>query len=166
MSWPLSNSLGGQSASKVAVLPRLCSDHNPILFIDEAGSPPSRNLRLIRFEAASLTREDYKTIWEEATFGGDRPFEDIITKVTQKSMDWNRNMFGNIFNPKRHLDMRIYGIQCVNFSSSNGLKKLEIHVITKLNDVLDQEEAFLFQKSKMDLVREGDRNTVSTTTQL
>ncbi|XP_031120933.1 uncharacterized protein LOC116024172 [Ipomoea triloba] len=48
--------------AKVAVLPRLHSDHSPIMFIEEAGSPPERSLRPFRFEAAWLTREDYNSI--------------------------------------------------------------------------------------------------------
>ncbi|XP_031097030.1 uncharacterized protein LOC116001285 [Ipomoea triloba] len=47
--------------AKVAVLPRLCSDHNPILFVEEAGRPPDRSLRPVRFEAAWLSNDDYKS---------------------------------------------------------------------------------------------------------
>lgn len=59
--------------AKVAVLLRLYSDHNPILFIEEADNPPDRSLQPVHFEAAWLTREDYKLIWEEAVASKNRP---------------------------------------------------------------------------------------------
>nr|AIK35195.1 LINE-type retrotransposon LIb DNA [Ipomoea batatas] len=146
--------------AKIVVLPRLYSDHNPIMFIEEAGRPPERSVRPIRFEAAWLNREDYKTIWKEATEGGVRPMDEIITMVAQKSSQWNRQVFGNIFRRKKDLETRIQKIQRrVNFATSNDLQQLERHLITDFNEVLDQEEAFWFQKSRMDWIKDGDRNT-------
>lgn len=52
---------------KTVVLPRLCSDHNPILFIDVAGNPPNVDTRPKRFEAAWLTGKDYDNIWRDVT---------------------------------------------------------------------------------------------------
>lgn len=146
--------------AKVVVLPRLCSDHSPILFIDEAGSPLDRSLRPLRFEAAWLSREDYRAIWKDTLAGGIRPMEGFISLVTQKSTQWNRNVFGNIFQRKQKLETRIRGIQCAsNFGTSIYLQKLERNLISELNEVLDQEETFWFQKSRADWVRDGDRNT-------
>lgn len=93
-------------------------------------------------------------------------FDEIITRVTQKSMEWNRNVFGNIFKRKKRLEDRIHGIQRANnYCYSRELQTLERQLTSELNDVLDQEEAFWFQKSRMDWIREGDRNTLFTTIQ-
>ncbi|XP_031126953.1 uncharacterized protein LOC116029190 [Ipomoea triloba] len=145
---------------KTVVLPILCSDHNPILFMDAAGLPPNQNSRPRRFEAAWLTREDYGTIWKDATRIRDRSMADIITDITEQSFSWNRNVFGNIFNRKRHLEARILGIQqALSYTSLASLQALERKLIRELNDVLDQEEALWFQKSRKDWIRDGDRNT-------
>ncbi|XP_031120447.1 uncharacterized protein LOC116023586 [Ipomoea triloba] len=146
--------------AKVMVLPRLFSDHNPIMFIDEAGNPPSRNSRPVRFEAAWLERDDYKLIWKEATNDVSRPIHDIISMVTSQSLFWNRNVFGNIFSRKRTLENKIKAIQSdINYASSSVLQSSERHLIKQLNDALDQEEMLWFQKSRRDWVRDGDRNT-------
>ncbi|XP_031111750.1 uncharacterized protein LOC116015713 [Ipomoea triloba] len=60
--------------AKVVILPRVCSNHNPVLFIEKAGSPPNRDIRPSRFEAAWLMREDYNLISEEAVERSNRPF--------------------------------------------------------------------------------------------
>nr|BAE79385.1 unnamed protein product [Ipomoea batatas] len=146
--------------AKVSVLPRLCSDHNPILFLDEAGNPPVRSLRPVRFEAAWLTSEDYKHIWKEATEREGSNLEDIIATVTQKSLLWNRNVFGNIFNRKRKIENRILGIQRAwNYNTSVRLQDLEKRLLSELNEVLVQEETLWFQKARTDWIRNGDRNT-------
>ncbi|XP_031096869.1 uncharacterized protein LOC116001112 [Ipomoea triloba] len=126
---------------KTVVLPRLCSDHNPVLFMDVAGIPSNQNVRPKRFEAAWLTREDYGTIWRDATRIRDRNMADIISDITEQSFLWNRNVFGNIFNRKRHLEARILGIQQeLDYTSSARLQALERTLTKDLNDVLYQEE--------------------------
>lgn len=89
--------------AKVFVLPRLYSDYNPIMVVEEAGPPPDRSVRPLRFEAAWINREDYQHIWRDATGDGTRPMDDVITRVTHNSVIWNRNIFGNIFKRKQKL---------------------------------------------------------------
>ncbi|XP_031120628.1 uncharacterized protein LOC116023758 [Ipomoea triloba] len=146
--------------AKLLVLPRLYSDHNPILFVEEAGQPPNRSSRPIRFEAAWLNRDDYNLIWKEAVSNTNQSFTDIISTVTRKSLLWNRNKFGNIFKRKQNLITDIQNIQNrSDFIVSRDLQKRERDLINDLNEVLDQEEAFWFQKSRMDWIKDGDRNT-------
>lgn len=131
--------------AKIMVLSRLCSDHNPIMFLDEAGNPPDRNLRPVRFEAAWLPRGDYRTIWKEAANKPETNMVEIINNVTCNSITWNKNVFGNIFKRKRRLEARILGIQCAhNYSSSWDLQRLEKQLSNELSKVLDQEESFWF----------------------
>ncbi|XP_019162696.1 PREDICTED: uncharacterized protein LOC109159124 [Ipomoea nil] len=146
--------------AKVVILPRLHSDHNPILFMDAAGSPPDRNLRPFRFEAAWLNRDDYGLIWKNATNGGDQEIVNILGDITEKSKAWNRDVFGNIFKRKRDLEARIRGIQSnPYYATSRGLQALEKRLAANLNQVLDQEETLWFQKSRANWIKEGDRNT-------
>ncbi|XP_031108411.1 uncharacterized protein LOC116012876 [Ipomoea triloba] len=78
---------------KAATLPRVYSDHNPVLFIDEAGSPPDINTRPRCFEAMWLTRDDYSSIWREAAQSTNNNIVDIIVDLSEKSFPWNRNVF-------------------------------------------------------------------------
>ncbi|XP_031108586.1 uncharacterized protein LOC116013065 [Ipomoea triloba] len=145
---------------KVVVLPRHFSDHNPIFFIEEAGRLPHINFLPFRFEAAWLSRNDYRTIWEDAIGGGDRPNEDVIRIVTQKSRNWNCNSFGNIFHQKRRLEAQIQEIQnALNFNSSDQIQRLERQLLDDLNVKMDQEESFWFQNLRVDWIRDGDRKT-------
>lgn len=51
------------------------------------------------------------------------------------------------------------GFSATNFISSEHLQRHAKQLISDLNIVLDQEEAFWFQKSRMDWIIDGDRNT-------
>ncbi|XP_019162202.1 PREDICTED: uncharacterized protein LOC109158760 [Ipomoea nil] len=93
--------------SKVRVLPRLHSDHSPILFIGHAGRPPDKHLRSVRFEAAWLTRSDYGEVWKKVTSHGVQNIETIIATVTKDNICWNKKVFGNIFSRKRHIENMI-----------------------------------------------------------
>lgn len=108
--------------AKVVNLPRLHSDHNPVLFIDEAGSPPERHIRPIRFEAAWLSRADYGIIWKDAMSNTNRSFDDITSEISTKTIQWNKNVFGNILNRKKRLEVKINNIQMdQNYPSSVAL---------------------------------------------
>ncbi|XP_019198971.1 PREDICTED: uncharacterized protein LOC109192724 [Ipomoea nil] len=136
--------------AKAVVLARLHSDHHPVLFIDEAGNPPDRSSRPFRFEAAWLGREDYKKIWEDSALLGSEGFANFITLVTAKSKTWNTDVFGNIFQRKRHIEGHIRGTQQANnYAFSGALQSLDKRLQKDLNEVLDQEETFWFQKSRV-----------------
>lgn len=82
---------------KALVLPRVYSDHNPILFMDSVGDAPPRNKRPFRFETAWLMREDYDDIWINTWRNTNVDFMQGINDIVTKSKHWNTNTFGNIF---------------------------------------------------------------------
>ncbi|XP_019168955.1 PREDICTED: uncharacterized protein LOC109164864 [Ipomoea nil] len=145
---------------KSIVLPRLHSDHHPVLFLDVAGNPPDRDTRPFRFEAAWLGREDYKKLWEDTVKSFEGGLEVFIPAITEKSKLWNREVFGNIFQRKKQLEGRIRGVQqSPNFAVSGSLQALDRRLNMELNTVLDQEETLWFQKSRTSWIKDGDRNT-------
>ncbi|XP_019176193.1 PREDICTED: uncharacterized protein LOC109171598 [Ipomoea nil] len=106
----------------VLVLPRVHSNHNPIMFIDQVGRPPDQNARPFRFEAAWLLRSDYKNIWTNVVASSAHNIEGIISSVTKESIRWNKQTFGDIFSRKKRLETRIRGIQAAsNYSTSTDL---------------------------------------------
>lgn len=146
--------------AKTVTLAHPHSDHHPIMFKSDAGGIPDRHLRPLRFEGAWLMRRDYQVIWENAWRGYDDDVVGAIERVTELSSEWNKNVFGNIFKRKRLLQARIKGIQnSVDYVSSGWLQNLEQVLLKDLNDVLNQEELFWYQKSRRSWIQDGDRNT-------
>lgn len=93
------------------VLPRTHLDHHPIKFVDSARDAPPRHERPFRFEAAWLLRHDYHDIWKAAWSNRTHDVVGAIEEVTTRSKEWNKTVFGNIFNKKRNLQNRIVGFK-------------------------------------------------------
>ncbi|GLU14822.1 hypothetical protein SLE2022_313690 [Rubroshorea leprosula] len=69
-------------------------------------------------------------------------------------------MFGNIFRKKRLLKARIAGIQnSPHYHNSDRLKHLVRELLHEYQQVLYEEELLWFQKSRVDWIASGDRNT-------
>lgn len=96
--------------AKALVLPRVHSDHNPIMFMSIAGDIPSRVNKPFRLEVAWLIRPDYDSIWTSA-WNDNRSFSDGLADIIRNSKTWNMENFGNIFRCKRLLQARIKGLQ-------------------------------------------------------
>jgi len=64
------------------------------------------------------------------------------------------------FSKKKKLWARLEGIQKkFPYEQNRFLLKLETQLRKELNEVLDQIETFWFQKSRMEALRDGDKNT-------
>lgn len=73
---------------------------------------------------------------------------------------WNKTVFGNIFVRKKRLYRRLDGTQrALAYSPNPGLIKLEEKLKKELNNVLKQEELLWMQKSRVQWLRVGDKNT-------
>ncbi|XP_019179618.1 PREDICTED: uncharacterized protein LOC109174845 [Ipomoea nil] len=132
---------------KAHILPCTHSDHHPIQFASNAGSPPDRRERPFRFEAAWLLRDDYRNVWHQAWRAHPGDISGAIDKVGKLSKDWNHKTFGNIFHRKKNLQARIAGIQSSpNYGFDRGLVNLESRLRDDLNNILKQEEIFLVPK--------------------
>lgn len=126
-------------------LPRVKSDHSPLL-IHFKGEEEGMKLKHFTFQAAWLTHPNFmnavSNVWNPAT-----NFEDNLATVEEVLKGWNRDVFGNIHKKKRELWARIGGIQRAMAKKFNRrLLKLDEKLKRELEDVLCQEELFLFQK--------------------
>ncbi|XP_021729754.1 uncharacterized protein LOC110696708 [Chenopodium quinoa] len=73
---------------------------------------------------------------------------------------WNREVFHNIFRKKSKLWARLEGIQKkLALRRDRHLIKLEASLHREMDDVLNQEEMLWFQKSSVEAIPDGDRNT-------
>ncbi|KAL2940377.1 hypothetical protein RDABS01_028829 [Bienertia sinuspersici] len=145
--------------AKMKHLPAVHSDHCPI-FISPNGFVLLQSLhRPFRFQAARLTHENFKEFFQENWDTG-KDLMPALSKLSSDLQGWNRNVFGNVFKQKRTLLARIAGIQKkLAGKTDRGLIKLEARLRRDLDEVLDREELIWYQKSKIDWLKNGDRNT-------
>ena len=80
----------------------------------------------------------------------------LATQLTE----WNREVFGNLFGRKRRLWARLEGIQhSLVAGGPHYLRKLEMKLRAELDRTLDQIAVLWFQKSRVEQIKDGDRNT-------
>ncbi|XP_061364604.1 uncharacterized protein LOC133308038 [Gastrolobium bilobum] len=142
----------------VLVLPRLFSDHSPIL------------VRMVREEVCWRERPfRYLVVWQnDVRF---LPFMknnwipsdsllDNLNSLVPMLKEWNKKVFGFTELRKNRIIARIEGIQRrIKSGNCLQLEKLEAVLNKELSEILDQEEHIWFQKSRGEWIREGDRNT-------
>ncbi|GLT50394.1 hypothetical protein SLA2020_238810 [Shorea laevis] len=146
--------------AKAFNLPRTCSDHHPILFnLETAASHPPAN-KPVRFEAAWLSREEFGSIFTNAWAKNPSNLTVAINNTSAACISWGKSVFGNIFRKKRLLKARISGIQnSPRYQASTLLQSLEDNLLEDYQKVLHEEELLWFQKSRVDWIASGDRNT-------
>ncbi|KAK9741349.1 hypothetical protein RND81_03G099000 [Saponaria officinalis] len=125
------------SDASVKHLPAYQSDHNPLLISPNGFALLNSIQRSFRFQAAWLTHENFT--------------------------DFNNGMkkYLVIYLKKRQLLARIIeGCQKkLSIQRDKNLIKLEAKLRKKLDEVLDEEEILWYHKSRVEFLRDGDRNT-------
>ncbi|GKV16524.1 hypothetical protein SLEP1_g27155 [Rubroshorea leprosula] len=146
--------------AKVFTLPRIHSDHHPILLdLDTAASQIPVN-KPLRFEAAWLSRDEFRSVFHEAWSQHASQLPVAIHHTKEACNSWGKSVFGNIFKKKRLLRARITGIQnSPRYYSSSQLQALEQELLDEYQQILYEEELLWFQKSRVDWIASGDRNT-------
>ncbi|GKU90588.1 hypothetical protein SLEP1_g4569 [Rubroshorea leprosula] len=117
------------STAKLINLPRLCSDHHPILLNIQPNSAVRRPRGPPQFEAVWLTREDFGAVFENAWKSHNVSLAQAIEETSKACFAWGKESFGDIFKQKRLLVARL------------------------------TEELFWCQKSRVEWINLGGRNT-------
>lgn len=149
--------------AKVVHLPRIRSDHCPVLVQLQPSLGAARTNPPFRFQAMWMQHKDYYAFVNEAWSKSTEPIEHKIASLASELTTWNKQVFGNIliiFKQKRRLLARIGGIQrscCHNDNQS--LRKLELKLIKQYEELRDSETMLWKQKSREKWIQEGDRNT-------
>ncbi|XP_021721963.1 uncharacterized protein LOC110689485 [Chenopodium quinoa] len=112
-----------------------------------------------RFQAVWLHHDAFENFVIE-NWKNDVPIVQFLVEFAGKLSAWNRDIFHNIFRKKEELLARLAGTQR-ELAKGNypHLIKMDINLRKQLEEVLDQEETIWFQKSRMDAICDGDRNT-------
>ncbi|CAL1361155.1 unnamed protein product [Linum trigynum] len=140
-------------------LPRIHSDHHPILTTVNNQGVSTSTSRPFRFEGAWLTHDSYANFLSNS-WDSQAPLQDALKKLAGNLVEWNQTTFGNILHRKKRLLGRIHGIQTrVANGFSPGLYKLQKKLEKELDDVLEQEEILWYQRSRENWVKFGERNT-------
>ncbi|CAL1381560.1 unnamed protein product [Linum trigynum] len=139
----------------ISHLPRLRSDHRPILInlnplFQPAGHKP------FKFLAAWLLHEGFKDMVTSA-WGRGTDLASSIAEFTEEAKQWNKNVFGNIMKKKNDLLGRIKRLELRYGGDSNDTRLVQARA--ELESVLLQEEMLWYQKSRLEWIAYGDSNT-------
>ncbi|CAL8174658.1 unnamed protein product [Prunus armeniaca] len=141
-------------------LPRVNSDHCPILVRLDSKHYPNRANVPFRFQAMWMSHPDFKDFVTNLWSSGDGHAVHRTASLVAPLGTWNQQVFGCLFTKKRHLLARLARIQKKLCHEHNPfLSKLEVELTKDYNLLLDQEEIFWLQKSRNTWLNEGDRNT-------
>lgn len=137
---------------------KLKFDHRP-LAINFGLNRFTKHVHPFRYFSGLLTLEGFERLvqdnWQHAEM-----FEGNVVHFVNAAKKWNFDVFGNIFQKKRVLILRLRGIQRrLEMYSSQKLVDLEKELRAKLEDVLDNEELLWKQNSRIDWLLLRDRNT-------
>ncbi|XVF27194.1 hypothetical protein REPUB_Repub14bG0086100 [Reevesia pubescens] len=140
-------------------LPKVHSDHCPVLVSMHGSVPHNSAMKPFRFEMAWLAHDTFKELLQMNWLSED-PLHDSLLSFQEVVSKWNKEVFGNIFKKKRRLLARIQGVQkALEVHANSFLYRLEQRLVSDYNEVLFQEELLWFQKSRSNWVQFGDRNT-------
>ncbi len=149
--------------SRVDALPRVTSDHFPILMT----TGDKLKSRLFRMEEVWLTREDFCELvpvwWKEQPSKGNSALT-LVAKIRhcrKRIKEWCRNNFYNIFSAKKALTEEIQQLDVLEETSDLTPPLFEKRKLLRnqLSVVLADEEILWKSRSRQQWLREGDGNT-------
>lgn len=141
-------------------LPRVKSDHCPLIISLDSVQCLRPEFKLFRFQAMWMLHNGFKDflseIWNKST-------GNVVNKTTSLTVSltrWNKEIFGNLYQQKKRFMARLDSIQrSLCKKNVPFLFDLEKKLLGELNVILDQEELFWIQKSRNSWLKEGDKNT-------
>ncbi|XP_050238477.2 uncharacterized protein LOC126687968 [Mercurialis annua] len=140
-------------------LPRINSDHRPILVNLNINNHSVQGNKPFRFLASWITHNDFQQVVASG-WNNNFSLQENVHQFTVNIRNWNTNVFGNVFKQKKNLMARISGIEkYLESRPSQFLTTLESQLQNELAEVLLREEALWIQKSRSDWIMFGDRNT-------
>lgn len=98
--------------------------------------------------------------WIEREWERKRDLMTSLKSFSEKLIEWNKNTFGCIFKRKRCIKKRLEGVMtALGVKVTVGLLKLEARLKREWSEVLLLEEMLWMQKSCIDWIKLGDKNT-------
>ncbi|KAJ1391136.1 Ulp1 protease family, C-terminal catalytic domain [Sesbania bispinosa] len=134
-------------------------EHHNALLLDNLPTSSSPRTHSFKFLASWLEDSSFKGIVSKAWDTGDDWSVGLC--VFQKNvMEWNQNVFGNIFQKKGRVLSRIEGVhKHLTMGPHGRLDKLHKKLWEEYQSILRQEEAYWYHKARKDWIAFGDQNT-------
>ncbi|KAK2640629.1 hypothetical protein Ddye_028424 [Dipteronia dyeriana] len=124
-------------------LPRISSDHCPIVLCLRISHIPRSSLKPFKFEAMWIKHKGFGNLVKT---GWDRNGGSLSDKISNLSNDlkvWNKEVFGCIFHNKRRIFARLQGLQTrLGEKYEPGLARLESKLRIEYDQIIEQEEIF------------------------
>ncbi|KAM1512919.1 hypothetical protein ACFX1Z_024417 [Malus domestica] len=133
----------GNPISFVKHLPKLSSDHNPLLISLMSNKVPRATLKPFGFEAMWLQPESFKQHVQAnwSTSNHNIPFK--LNEFKEVLEKWNWEIFGNIFHKQKRIFAQLQGIQkALDVKHSQFLLDLEDKLLQDYYFILNQEACF------------------------
>lgn len=151
-------------ATRVTNLPRIASDHGPILVrIKQSADRPKG--RAFRFQNMWIRNEGFMEVvqncWSRPIeAGGLLGLQVKLARVKKTLKQWNREVFGNIHNNLKKTEEKIATAQS-DFETNplSALRMVVNELIANYILLLKMEEDFWRQKASLRWLSDGDRNT-------
>jgi len=135
------------------------SDHCLLLISTNGFAPLPQSTKPFRFQVAWLSHNKFDEFLIQ-NWKSRMPMGQALGDLANNLQKWNKEIFGNLFRRKRKLWSQLEGVQKhLAEGAGRHLIKLEAKIRRELDEVLGRIETFWFQKSWMDQIRDGDRNT-------
>nr|XP_011457627.1 PREDICTED: uncharacterized protein LOC105349504 [Fragaria vesca subsp. vesca] len=135
-------------------LPRTRSDHCPILLQLFSNNSINKAAAPFRFQAMWFSHEKYLDFVSMTWAAMSGNFSAKMKALSGALSKWNKEVFGHLFQKKKHILARLGGIQkaCDKFSNP-FLVNLEADLIHEYEHILNQESLFWRQKSRDDWIK-------------
>lgn len=148
--------------STVIHLPRLSSDHHPIL-INTMGHNYSRRQSTFRFESMWLRHRNFipmLTDFVSTPTNSLLPISQLIPLMQDHIATWNRTSFGNVFKRKDDLLRNIHLVQKNMYQNPTPhLFNQEWTLLQDYQKTLEEEKDYWHIRSNLDWSIHGDRNS-------
>lgn len=144
-------------------LPRVTSDHMPLLFLCRQSVSSGR--RSFRFLDAWLHHSDFHSYMQQAwlsypTTGGMHGFYKKLFSFKRDIQRWNKDIFGNIFSNLKHAEAQINHAEAALDSHLTAETREEYHISkAEYLRASTYELQLCKQKARIKWLKDGDANT-------
>ncbi|XP_058767194.1 uncharacterized protein LOC131640836 [Vicia villosa] len=148
----------------VSTLPKVCSDHHPLLleFHIHSFKVASQFKFLSTWSLHDNCKELIGSVWSQNIVGCPMYVLNKKLQLLKKELKvWNKSVFGNVTENVKYAEDRLSKIQddIQTEGMCASLKQQELDAQNSLSKALDMEEQFWRDKSRVNWHLEGDRNT-------